>query len=126
MKRSLALCAFFVFALALAGNNPTIGAVLKDPAKFDNKVISVSGKVSGFQARTSRAGAKYFVFKLVEGKDQVAVYGKGELKPAPKDGNKVVATGLFAKERKVGSSTFKNEIDVTSKGKDKNGVRIAK
>lgn len=126
MKRLLAFSFLFVFALTLAADKASVAGLVKDPAKHDNKTVSVLGKVSHFVAKTSRAGSKYFTFQLEQGKDHIAVYGKGELKPAPKDGNLVTATGLFAKERKVGSSTFKNELDVTPHGKDKNGVVISK
>lgn len=126
MKRLLALSSLFVFAVALAADKASVGALVKNPAKFDNKIVTVTGKVSHFQARTSKAGNKYFTFSMEEGKDHVAIYGKGELKPQPKDGDKVAATGAFAMERHVGTSVFKNEIDVTSKGKDKNGVKIVK
>jgi len=126
MKRLLGLSLVLAVALAQATDVATVEGLVKDPAKFDNKVVTVIGKVSHFTAKTSRAGAKYFTFQLEQGKDHIAVYGKGELKPAPKDGNKVAATGIFAKERKVGTSSYKNELDVTSHGKDKFGVHIGK
>lgn len=126
MRRLLALSALLVFTTALAAEKATVANILKDPAKFDNKVVTVVGKVARFKARVSKAGNKYFTFELAEGANHVAVYGKGELKTAPKDGDKVEATGAFAKERKVGSKTFKNELDVTSKGNDKLGVKIVK
>ena len=126
MRRLLALSALLVFTAALAAEKTTVANILKDPAKFDNKVVTAVGKVGKFKARVSKAGNKYFTFDLVDGGDHIAVYGKGELKPAPKDGDKAEATGAFAKERKVGSNTFKNELDVTSKGKDKFGVKIVK
>lgn len=128
MKRALPLILLLLSAFVLAAEKASVGSLLKDAAKFDNKAVVVTGKVDKFKARTSRSGNKYFTFELVDGKEHVAVYGKGELKPEPKDGDKVEVTGMYAKERKVGSSTFKNEIDVTQpkKSKDKFGVHIAK
>jgi hypothetical protein len=125
MKRILALSALLVFSLALA-EKATVAAIAKDPAKFDNKVVTVPGKVAHFEARTSKAGNKYFTFTLEEGKAHIAVYGHGELNPMPKNGDKVEATGIFAKERKSAGRTYSNELDVSSKGKDKNGVTIKK
>lgn len=90
-----------------------VGEVLKSPAKYDGKAISVKGVVADFKAKTSKAGNDYYVFDLVDGKESLAVYGQGKLEKAPKDGDKVTVTGKYARERKVGGRTFKNEIDTS-------------
>jgi hypothetical protein len=132
LKRLLALSSLLFFAVAFAADKASVDDLLKNPAKFDNKAVTVTGKVDHFKAKTSKAGRKYFTFDLVGSgnyrglRPQIAVYGQVELKPLPKNGDKVEATGLFAKERHVGSSVYKNELDVTSKGKDKNGVKVVK
>lgn len=113
----------------MAGVKPITGKVsdvLKSPAKFDGKVVAISGKVSKFTARTSRSGNAYFLFKLEEGKDQLSVYGQGKLKDVPKDGATVVVTGKFEKERKVGDRTYKNEIDASARLDKSFGVKIKK
>jgi len=125
MKRTIALLSLALFSLAFAIDKTTPSGILKTPAKFDHKVITVTGVVAKFTARASDNG-KYFLFDLTEGKEKVAVFGRGELRPAPKNGDKVAATGEFAIARKVGDRTYKNEIEVTSNGKDKNGVVIVK
>jgi len=125
MKRSIALLSLALFTAAFAADRTTPSAILKTPGKFDHKVITVTGVVAKFVARASDSG-KYFLFDLTEGKDKIAVFGRGELKPAPKNGDKVEATGEFEVARKVGDRTYKNEIEVTSKGHDKNGVTIVK
>ncbi len=126
MRRLLALSAVLLFTAAMAAENATVSAILKDPAKFDNKALTVVGKVAKFKARVSKIGKPYFTFDLTEGTNHIPVYGRGELQPAPKDGDKVEATGLFAKERTVGTNIFKNELDVTTKAKEKFGVKILK
>ncbi len=127
MKRFLALSSLLLVAFAMAADKASIAAVAKDPAKFDGKVIAVVGKVSHFKAKTSKAGNKYFVFDIEEGKAKLAIYGQGELAKAPKDGDKVEATGKFVKEKDMKSFTIHNEIDVTAKESDsKNGVKILK
>jgi hypothetical protein len=100
-----------------------VSEVLKDPAKYDGKAVAVKGVVAEFKARTSKAGNDYFVFDLVEGKEHLAVYGQGKLQNAPKDGDKVTVTGKYAKERKVGSRTFKNEIDASTRLDKSFGVK---
>ncbi|HTQ10368.1 MAG TPA: cytochrome c maturation protein CcmE [Fimbriimonadaceae bacterium] len=125
MKRTLALFAVALVTVALAADKITPSAILKSPAKFDHKTITVTGVVQRFVARSSDSG-KYFLFDLTQGKDKIAVFGRGELKPAPKEGQKVAATGEFEVARKVGDRTYKNELEVTPNGHDKNGVVIVK
>jgi hypothetical protein len=127
MKRLLAFGFVFAFAVAMAAESVSVGDLLKDPAKYDKKVITVTGMVSKFKAKTSKAGNKYFTFTLEEKKEHIAVYGQGELSPEPKNGDRVEATGEFAKERSSGDLIFKNELDVSKKGAEsKNGVKVVK
>jgi hypothetical protein len=109
--------AFSLLALLIvAGAKPMsakVSEVLKDPAKYDGKAVVVKGIVADFKAKTSNAGNDYYLFDLVEGTESLAVYGQGKLAKAPKDGDKVTVTGKYAKERKVGNRTFKNEIDAS-------------
>lgn len=112
--------------LAFAATKATVEDILKDPAKFDNKEIAVTAKVADFKAKTSKAGNKYFTFKLKSGEKEVNVYGRGELEKEPKEGDKVTATGIFRKEKQIKDFKVKNEIDVSKvDGKDF-GVKAAK
>ncbi|HRK23080.1 MAG TPA: hypothetical protein PLX06_14775, partial [Fimbriimonadaceae bacterium] len=74
---------------------------------------------------TSRAGNKYFTFVLVQGdKAKVNVYSQGEAASDLKDGVNVKVIGIYKVEKKLGTMTFKNEIDAT-KVKDKpNGIAL--
>lgn len=104
--------------LLLLGLKPVpakIADVVKDPAKFDGKAVAVKGKVDGLKAKTSKSGRDYYLFEIVDGKARLKVYGGDKLTPAPKDGDTVTVTGKFAKERKVGDRTFKNEIDASKR-----------
>ena len=126
MKRSLAvipLLTLFALGLAAAPLKATVAGLTKD-AKFDKKAVIVKAKVAKFQARTSRDGNPYYVFKLEDGGKQVSVYGHGKLPQAPKDGQTVEVTGLFAKERKLGTRTFKDEIDTSPVKGQKYGVTL--
>jgi hypothetical protein len=106
--------------IALAVETVAIADLLKEPAKFDGKAVTVTGKVLGFKQKTSKAGNPYFTMKVApkEG-DAVSVYGRGTSEKEFKDNVTVVVTGKFAKEKKVGAVTFKNEIDVTKSDDDK-------
>lgn len=119
MSRLVCFAALAVATLALAAEKVTIAELTKDPAKFDGKAVTLTGKVMKFKQKTSKAGNPYFTFKLV-GKteeDVVNIYGRGTHEKELANDTMVTVTGKFVKEKKVGEVTFKNEVDVT---KDKN------
>jgi len=106
---------FALATLAQAAQTATVATLLKDGAKFDKKTVSVVGAVDKFQQRTSKAGNDYFVFRMKDAGKYVSVYGQGKLPKPPKDGDKVKVKGRFAKEKTVGTRTYKNEVEVTKR-----------
>lgn len=99
--------------------------VLKERDKWHTKEVASAGVVAEFEAKTSKRGNPYTVFKLTEGDAKINVYLRGRL-PADKpikNGDKVVVTGIFRKEKKVGSAVFRNEIDATPKKDKPYGVK---
>lgn len=123
--RFVLLASVFVAAIALAVEKVGLVELAKDPKKYDGKVLETSGEVAEFKQKTSRAGNKYFTFTLVQGdKAKVHVYSQGEAAKEVKDGATVKVTGIYRLEKKLGTMTFKNEIDAT-KAKDKpNGIEV--
>src|SRR5688500_14509451 len=120
----LALCAF-----ALAAEELTVEALIKDATKLDGKDVAVVGKVEGFRQRTSKIGNAYFTFKLKGKEDSINVYSRGKMDPAIKDGDKVEVKGVYRKEKKLQDFVVKNEIDATpAEGEDKEkkkfGVKV--
>lgn len=118
-------------AMSFAAEKVTIAELLKSPEKYDGKIVTVIGKAVKFQQKTSKAGNDYFTMKLV-GKnddDRISVYGRGKQKEI-KDDESIEVTGKFAKEKKVGSVTFKFEVDVTKDKEDdktkNNGIKAVK
>jgi phosphatidate phosphatase PAH1 len=112
--KTLALFSLVLFAPAKP-IPAKVAEVLKAPAKYDGKAVTVKGKVAEFKARTSKAGRDYYTFDLVDGKAKLKVYGGNKLTVAPKDGDSVTVTGKYAKERKVGERTFKDEVDASAR-----------
>lgn len=100
--------------------------LLKARDKHHEKPVAVTGKVADFEARTSRRGNKYTVFKLSENKQTVNVWLRGHLEPkaAPKDGDRATVTGIYRKEKKVGQMTFSNEVDASAKKGQPYGVKV--
>jgi len=126
MKRLLSLSIVAIAALALAADAITPSAIMKSPDKFDKKVVTVSGIVKKFNSRISKAGNKYFTFDLTSGKDKVSVYSHGQLEKDLMDGTKVEVKGTFVKEKTVGKSTYKNEIDCSGKKGEKPNLKVIK
>lgn len=124
LRLAILLCVFAA-TFALAAEKVGLADLAKDPKKFDGKVIETSGVVSEFKQKTSRAGNKYFTFVLAQGKEEkVNVFSQGEADSDLKDGVKAKVVGLYRIEKKLGTMTFKNEVDAT-KVKDKpNGVSV--
>ena len=109
-----------VAVVAFAAEKVAITDLLKDASKYDAKAVTLTGKVMKFKQKTSKAGNPYYNFKLV-GKtddDVVNIYGRGKSEKELEDGTVVEVTGKFAKEKKVGTVTYKNEIDITKDASD--------
>jgi len=123
--------ALLASAMSFAAEKVTIAELLKSPEKYDGKIVVVTGKAVKFQQKTSKAGNDYFTMKLVGKNDdeRISVYGRGKQKEI-KDDESVEVTGKFAKEKKVGSVTFKFEVDVTKDKEDdktkNNGIKAVK
>ena len=91
----------------------TVAALIENPDKFHRKMVQVEGKVDDLKKKTSRIGNPYTTFKLDSGGKQVVVFSYGHLNIQEDDA--VIVVGKFYKERRVGRSTFKNEIDASPK-----------
>jgi queuine/archaeosine tRNA-ribosyltransferase len=91
----------------------TVAALIQNPDKFHRKMVQVEGEVDDLKKKTSRIGNPYTTFKLDSGGKQVVVFSYGHLNIQEDDA--VIVVGKFYKERRVGRSTFKNEIDASQK-----------
>lgn len=114
--------------LAFAADALKVDDLIKSADKHDGKAVTVVGTVTEFTQKTSRAGNKYFTFKL-KGKTPetaLSVYGRGEPQTAPKKDDKVEVTGIYRKEKKLPSFTVKNEVDISAVEGKKYGLKILK
>jgi hypothetical protein len=114
---AIALMCMGLLAQQRSAPNPTkttVAALLENPDKFHRKMVQVEGKVDDLKKKTSRVGNPYTTFKLDSGGKQITVFSYGHLDL--QDDDAVVVIGKFYKERRVGRSTFKNEIDASPKG----------
>lgn len=102
------LCAG-VLAAPLLAQAVSVAALVGDPDRYDGRVVTVAGVVSGYRERVSRAGNPYTTFRLEEGGGSVAVFAWGHR--GLRDGLRVRVTGVFQKVRRVGRYTFYNEIE---------------
>lgn len=114
--------------LAVAADALTVASLLKNADKYDGKGVTVGGKVLEFKQKTSRAGNEYWTLTLKGDKKDadLNVYGRGKLDPAPAKDDKVEASGVYRKEKKVTTFTVKNEVDTSPVEGKKYGLKIVK
>lgn len=119
---------FLGVMMAFAAEALTVPALLKDADKHDGKGVTVAGKVLEFKQKTSRAGNEYWTLKLKGDKkdENLNVYGRGKLDPAPKKDDKVEVNGVYRKEKKLADFTVKNEVDTSPVEGKKYGLKIVK
>lgn len=114
-KKIALLTLALIASVAFAADKMTVKELLADAKKFDGKPVTVSGLVDEFKQKTSKKGNDYFTFKLIDKGDKkkiVNLYGQGKPKVEVKDGQLLSVTGDYRLEKKVGTLTFKNEIQV--------------
>lgn len=113
--KKLAVVAITLIAVGvLADKAIPVDTLLAKVASYDGKTVTVTGKVAEFEAKTSKKGNKYTIFKLNGVKGTINIYFQTHVVKAPKNGDSVEITGVYKKERKVGSNTYKNELDASA------------
>ena len=86
----------------------TVQALIRDPGRFDGRVVTVMGTIAAYRERASDSGHAYTIFRLTDGDASVTVFIWN--KQTLGNGQKVRVTGTFAKARSVGTVSFDNEI----------------
>jgi hypothetical protein len=112
-----------LLAIGQAAKLEPVQIQLKDVARHDGRSVAVEGKVKRYQARVSKRDNPYATFVLVDGKSEVNVYLRAHVLPALKDGERVRVTGVYRKVKRVGTRTFKNEIEAKTEAGKPVGVR---
>ena len=116
-----------VSALAFAVETLTVDKLVQQRETLDGKTVTVTGVVSNFAAKTSKAGNKYTTFTLKGSNTTLSAYTQGHIEKAPNNGDEVEITGSFRKEKVVNPDfTVKNEVDFTEKKNTKYGIKIVK
>ena len=88
----------------------SVASLVENPGRYDGKVVTVSGVITAYRERVSRAGNPYTTFRLQEGGASVGVFAWGHR--GLREGARVRVTGVFQRVRRVGRFTFYNEIEV--------------
>jgi len=100
-----------IVALAIVAYGATvdIDQVLKNPAQFDNKMITIQGTATMVSERISRAGNPYTTSRVQDSTGSITIYTRGH--PGIRNGDRVEVIGLFQQVKRVGQYTFYNEIE---------------
>ncbi len=119
-----------LFALALVSGPVAVKVddLVSRRDELNEKVVQVTADIRDYEAKLSKKGNKYTVFKLIGKKHNISVWMGGHLKEAdaPKNGDTVQVIGIFDKEKKVGTLTFLNELDASPRKEKPYGVKIIK
>lgn len=98
------------FQVTLAAEKASVQEILSNPDKYDGQEVSVQGKASKINPRTSKKGNDYMTFTLGDESGKgMNIFTFGH--PPISDGQKVTVTGIYQKVKKVGKYTFYNEIE---------------
>lgn len=87
----------------------TVEDLLAEPDRWHGRAIAVSGSVGKLVPRTSRRGNAYYTFLLSDGPASVKVFSYGV--PEIMEGYQVQVEGTFLKVKRVGKSSFRNQVD---------------
>ena len=118
-----------IFPLIVIGLQtiPTKPVTTDQLPKFDKKPVKVIGKVEKYEERTAKTSKnQYTVLVLTDAKGKVNVYLHGRPTVKIKNGDKVLVTGLYQKEKKIKDRVFKNEIDASNEKVKAYGIKLQK
>jgi len=90
----------------------TVGEILSNPDRFDQKPVALIGMAENVRPRAARRGNEYTTLKLADGTGRINVFLWG--KPDVQTGDRVEVRGVFQKVKRVGRYTFRNEIEASS------------
>jgi hypothetical protein len=107
----LFLISFFLQAHnTLADEKMTINGILSHPDKYVGKKVTVEGKASKVNPRTSKEGKVYTTFKLTDKSGKgMSIYTKTH--PLITEGQKVKVTGIYRKVKTIGKNTIHNVVE---------------
>lgn len=94
----------------------TVAEILSDPARYDQKEVTVTGYAFIVRKKKDRARRPWMLISFCDQKDRkkvINVFGPGH--PDARNGDIVKVTGKFKAKSKRGRYTYKNEIETTSK-----------
>jgi putative ubiquitin-RnfH superfamily antitoxin RatB of RatAB toxin-antitoxin module len=102
--------AAFVFVIVANAATIDVDQILKSPAQFANKMVTIQGTAAMVAEKVSRAGNPYMTSRVQDSTGSITVYSRGH--PGIHNGDRVEVIGLFQQVKHVGQYTFYNEIDV--------------
>ena len=107
------ICICFIPQIADAQVIKTsVSEILKNPDKYDGKMVQVEGKIGSLRCKTSKKGNPYTTLMIRDASNGVLnVFSFGTL--SLKKNDSVVVTGRYQKIKHIGSFTFYNEIEAS-------------
>ncbi len=109
----ISLCICFINETKAAQTTKTsVSAILKNPDKYDGKMVRVEGIVESVNSRKSEGGNPYTTLTIRDSSGgSLNVFRMG--RPPVRNGDAVVVIGRFQKIKRAWGVTFYSEIDAT-------------
>ena len=101
------LILFFTFASHAA--EVPIQSIIRNPAQFDGKSVTIRGTAAAVNETISHSGNAYSTFEVQDADAAIKVFTWGH--PGTKAGDLVQVTGVFQQVKRVRQYTFYNEIE---------------
>jgi hypothetical protein len=102
-----------LFTFASQAAEVPIQSIIKNPAQFDGKTVTILGTATGVNKTFSRSGNAYSTLEVQDADAaMIKVFTWGH--PVTKTGDSVQVTGVFQQVKRVRQYTFYNEIEAQS------------
>ena len=100
------------FTVATHAGVVRIQSIIRNPAQFDGKSVTISGTATAVNKTISHSGNAYSTFEVQDADAAIKVFTWGH--PGTKAGDLVQVTGVFQQAKRVRQYTFYNEIEAQS------------
>src|SRR6478736_4064270 len=100
------------FTVATHAGEVRIQSIMRNPAQFDGKSVTISGTATAVNETISHSGNAYSTFEVQDADAAIKVFTWGH--PGTKAGDLVQVTGVFQQVKRVRQYTFYNEVEAQS------------
>jgi RecJ-like exonuclease len=102
------------FTVATHAGEVRIQSIIRNPAQFDGKSVTISGTATAVNETISHSGNAYSTFEVQDADAAITIKVFTWGHPGTKAGDLVQVTGVFQQVKRVRQYTFYNEVEAQS------------